>query len=234
MADFERVVIGNCTLYRADCRDVLPTLEGVDAVVTDPPYGGNYDTDYTRFTGCLSENRNWGERIYGDDEPFDPMPWLEYPKVCLWGYQHFARSVPVGTILVWNKKRETQLGTFLSDAELAWVNRGQGVYIRRHIWHGFDRETEREPVEHPTQKPVSLMKWCMERAGVEESDTVLDPFMGSGSTIIAAVQLGLPAIGIEIDPTYFAIACKRIAECNGDTGLYADARIKEAELFTED
>ncbi len=197
-------------LYCGDCLKLLPQLPAgiVDGVVSDPPYGGSYDTDYTRFSGGLSPNRNWGNGIVGDDKPFDPAPWLAFEQVCLWGYQHWAHRVPLGTILVWCKKRDTQLGTFLSDAELAWTNKGRGCYVCQHTWHGFDRDSERGKVLHPTQKPVALMRWCIERLG--GASIILDPFMGSGTTGVACVQTGREFVGIEIEPKYFDIAVTRI------------------------
>lgn len=197
-------------IYHGDCREVLLSLPKVDLVLTDPPYGGKYDTDYTRFSGGLSPNRNWGGGIIGDDSPFDPAPWLAFPSVCIWGYQHFAQRVPLGTILVWNKKRDTQLGTFLSDGELAWENRGMGVYVYPYVWHGFDRQGEREKVLHPTQKPRSLMIWCLSR--YPAAHLILDPFMGSGTTLRAAKDLGRQAIGIEIEEKYCEIAANRLRQ----------------------
>ena len=207
---------GAFRLYLADCLDVLPELEAgsVDAVCSDPPYGVNNDCDYTRFTGGLAPNHHHHQGIYGDDKPFDPSPWLEFPQVVLWGYQYFARDLPIGTTLVWNKKANNQLGTFLSDCELAWMKGGVGAYLFNHVWHGFDRQTERgEGILHPSQKPVALMRWCLSK--IKGGGAILDPFMGSGTTIVAAIRTGRRAIGIEKEPKYFAIAVKRIeAELN--------------------
>jgi DNA modification methylase len=130
----------------------------------------------------------------------------------MWGYQFFAQRLPLGTILVWNKKRDNQLGTFLSDAELAWEKGGQGVYLFSHIWHGFDRATERnEIIVHPSQKPVRLMEWCIERV-TQPGDLVLDPYMGSGSTGVACVNTNRRFIGIEIEERCCEIAVKRLAQ----------------------
>lgn len=203
---------GAVRLYLGDCLDVLPTLPSgsVDAVIADPPYGGNYNTDYTRFTGCLADNRNHGEGIIGDDKPFDPSPFAFARHRVFWGYQHFSAALPIGTILYWGKKRDNQLGTFLSDGELAWCSHGMGVYEFRHVWHGFDRESERGQVLHPTQKPVALMKWCMEVCGVPPIATVFDPYMGSGPIAEACVITGRKYIGCELDPTHFETAKRRI------------------------
>jgi site-specific DNA-methyltransferase (adenine-specific) len=203
-------------LRLGDCLTILPTLGKVDAVVTDPPWGVDADTDYTRFTNGLSDHRNHGEGISGDKTSFDPSPWLKYPFVALWGANCFAERLPIGRWLVWLKKRDNQIATFMSDAELCWVKRKKtprrapGVYVKRHIWHGFDRESERGRVLHPSQKPVEIMIWTMEMAGIPEGATVLDPYMGSGSTGEACIKTGRHFIGIESDPVHFATAQRRL------------------------
>lgn len=196
------------TLINGDCASV--DIPANAAIVSDPPYGSSTDTDYTRFTGGMHEQRNNFAPITGDDTPFDPARWITHPYVALFGYQFFADQLPVGTILVWNKKRSSQLGTFLSDAELAWMKGGKGVYLFHHVWNGFDRETERGKTLHPTQKPVVLMRWVINRMKLPTGTLIVDPYMGSGSTGIAAKQLGYDFMGIELDPTYYAIAEERI------------------------
>lgn len=199
-------------LNNGDCFKYTETvLSRVDAVVTDPPYGCKNNCDYTRFSGGLSPHRNYHSGIIGDDKPFSPSPWLAFPQVVLWGYQFFADKVPQGTVLVWNKRRESKLGKFMSDCELAWQKGGKGVYLFNHVWDGFDRETERGKVLHPSQKPVALMAWCIERI-TKPGDTVFDPFMGSGATGVACVQTGRNFIGCEIDENYFNIAKRRIEQ----------------------
>jgi DNA modification methylase len=211
-------------LYLGDCLDVLKRLPDrrVDAVVTDPPWGIDADTDYTRFIistrSCsLWPNNSWAP-IIGDDRPFDPTPWLACPKVAIWGANCFCDRLPIGQWLVWVKKSDNGLGKFMSDAELCWVNRKRtprrapGVYVFRHKWSGFDRASERGPTIHPTQKPIAVMRWTIQRLGLHAGSTILDPYMGSGTTGVAAAIEGMNFIGIEIDPTYFAIAKRRIAE----------------------
>jgi site-specific DNA-methyltransferase (adenine-specific) len=197
-------------LILGDCREIVPMLDvTIDAVATDPPYGCKNDCDYTRFTGGLSPSRDFHAGIQGDDQPFDPSPWLAYPKVALFGFQFFASRLPLGTVLVWNKKRPKQLGTFLSDCELAWLKGGKGCYLFNHVWHGFDRESERGKTLHPTQKPVAVWKWILGRMKLKPGATVLDPYMGCGSCGVACQELDLRYVGVEIEPRYFDVAVSR-------------------------
>ena len=197
------------TIYLGDALEITPALSGIDAVITDPPYGMDYDTNSTRFkAGHGGNNKDWGKRVLNDDKPFEPLPWLAFDKVILWGFNHFAARLPTGTTLVWLKKYDHLFGTFLSDAELAWMKGGCGVYCRRDT--SLLGET-RERI-HPTQKPLNIMKWCIEKAKVPAGGLILDPFMGSGTTLRAAKNLGLKAIGIEIEEKYCEIAAKRMAQ----------------------
>lgn len=198
-----------CTIYHGDCREILPQLEKVDLVLTDPPYGMNWS-----FSGQGSGKNGQGgtgsrfknKTIIGDDCEFDPSFLLKYKKVIIWGFQHFPQYFNRGTVLVWVKKYPDAYGTFLSDADLAWMNSGHGVYLSETINpSGFQSERE-----HPTQKPVSLMRWCIEKAG--GSGVVLDPFMGSGTTLVAAKNLGRKSIGIELEQKYCDIAIKRLRQ----------------------
>ncbi len=207
-------------VIEGDCLKVLPTLtERIDAVVTDPPYGMDWNTDSTRFTGGVDPEvrrgagrADWGA-VASDAEPFDPAPWLVYPKVVLWGCNHFAASLPVGTTLVWVKKYDEQFQTFLSDAELAWMKGGHGVYCHRKVFPPPSRMAENNgKVAHPCQKPIALMRWCLDMAKVPEGATVLDPYCGSGTVGVACVQSGRNYIGIEIDAAHAATARRRIGE----------------------
>ena len=213
---------GQIAIYHGDCREILPTLEPVDLVdlvLTDPPWGGSFNTDSTRFSGGKDREKkyglgraDWGP-IIGDDQPFDPEIFLDYPRVCLWGANHFASKLPVGTWLVWLKRADQMLGQFLSDCELAWMKGGYGVYMHRKQFPPPSRMSENYGrVAHPTQKPLSLMKWCIERTKCPESGLILDPFMGSGTTLRAAKDLGRRAIGIEIEERYCEVAVKRLAQ----------------------
>jgi len=202
-------------LYHADCLTMLPIA--ADAVISDPPYGMEWPADNTRFCGGSPESqrrrkgRGVTEKdgpILHDDEPFDPTPWLDYERVVLWGMHHYAQKLPKGTVLVWVKRFEQAYGTFLSDADLAWMKGGHGVYCRQ----GPMPQAMAAERLHPTQKPVELMAWCMDKAGVPEGATVLDPYMGSGSTGIACIRTGRNFVGIEKDARHYKTAVERIRQ----------------------
>ena len=229
---FHRVQIGDCTLYRADCRDVLPLLPNVDAVVTDPPYGIALNTDNLRFSGgnVASVNKRgnnggpaMGQAIIGDNKPFDPSFLLSFGDEQInWGWNHYPDKLPRGTCLIWLKRNDAAFGSFLSDAETAWFSRGHGVYCFRDLSNnGIANERE-----HPTQKPVSLMQWCIDFV---KGETILDPFLGSGTTGVACVKLGRKFIGIEIDDGYFDIACKRIEQAYAQGDFFVEAAKPKAE-----
>lgn len=204
-------------LYHADWRDVLPSLNAkIDMLLTDPPYGLDWDTDYRKIN--TGENQkdarhaNTWPQIHGDKEPFDPSPWLRYRHVIIWGANHFAARLPVGRLLIWDK-RHASGRSVLSHGEVAWMKGGHGVWIYAETCVGFNR-TER--VQHPTQKAQGLMRWCMTQAGSTwrrdrvNINRVLDPFCGSGTTLVAAKELGKQAIGIEIEERYCETAANRL------------------------
>lgn len=203
------------TIYHGDCREVLPTLEKVDLVLTDPPYGTDNDCDYTRFSGgqrknaTLPQGRIW-DAVHDDNQAFDPSFLLGFPNVVIWGANNFSDKLPPGALLVWDKKQAGLEGQFMSDAEVAWKKGGCGVFLFRHVWDGFNRASERGRHWHPTQKPVALLRWCLSL--FPKAQMVLDPFMGSGTTLRAAKDLGLSAIGIEIEEKYCAIAVERLRQ----------------------
>lgn len=205
-------------LLHGDCLEVLPTLDGIDAVVCDPPYGDAHDTDYTRFSGNAAAQGVY-KPIAGDAEPFDPTPWLKFGNVVLFGANRFSDRLPCGTWLVWDKRTPGGSKNVMSDAEVAWWSKGRGVYIYEHTWDGFNRASERQTNYHPTQKPVALMRWVLSKMRLKPGATVLDPYMGSGPVGVACVDLGLNYIGIERDAGYFAIAERRIAEAQMQTRM---------------
>ena len=212
-------------VIQGDCLEVMRGLEAesVDAVVTDPPWGVANNTDYTRFPSIRGNNIAF-RPICGDDEPFDPAPWLDFPAVVLFGANYYADKLPLGSWLVWLKRPDGVFGKWTSECELMWTNRGRGVWAIRHLWHGSVKDTERgERRQHPNQKPVALMEWCIKKAKVPEGGTILDPYCGSGSTLIAAMNLGYNAIGIEKDAEYCEIARRRIEFAQKNRGAKQEA-----------
>lgn len=213
------VIIGNATLYLGDCRDVLPTLGKVCAVITDPPYGIGKDGQVKTTGG--NGGRKAHEFLDWDSERpakeiFDAIL-AASDDIIIWGGNYFADLLPpTGKWLVWDKGQRINQ----SDGELAWTS-----------YHGALRIKVMNRVEllidgtdHPTQKPIRLMKWCIGLTR-DTAETVLDPFMGSGTTGVAAVQMGRKFIGIEREPKYFEIACRRIedAQRQGDMFLQGAA-----------
>lgn len=220
--------IGDCTLYLGDCLEILPTLGKVDAVVTDPPYGIGLNTDNSRFSGgntaSVARRGNGigpanGAPIINDAMPFDPSCLVDMScEKIVWGWNNYPDKLPRGACLVWLKRNDDAFGSFLSDAELAWMSKGHGVYCRRDLSNNAIA-LERG---HPTQKPVSLMEWCL--GFFPKAATILDPFMGSGTTGVACVNFGRKFIGIEIEPRYFDIACRRIEEAYRQPRLFAEPK----------
>jgi hypothetical protein len=183
-------------------------------VVSDPPYGVDWNTDYTRFTSGFNTPRTAHKAVANDAKPFDPSPWMAYPACVLWGANCYPERLQVGSWLVWDKRHKN--GTaFLADAEVAWMKGGHGVYIYAQTQQGCVRE---EPVQHPTQKPAGLMRWCIAKAAKDESLTILDPFAGVGSTLVAAKSIGRKGVGIEIEERYCEIAALRLSQNVLDLG----------------
>ena len=221
---FEEVTIGECRLILGDCREVLPLLPPVDLVLTDPPYGIDYRPDRVRGKprrkGAKIFNREW-EQVIGDKEKFDPSPFL-FTKAILWGANNYSDLLPSsGGWLFWDKKKA--VGFAGGHGELAWTNICKSPKLFTHMWDGFRRASEVNQHHHPTQKPVALMKWCLD---LSNSDgVVFDPFMGSGSTGVACAMEGRRFIGVEIDRSYFATACRRIEQAYAQPRLFEDAKV---------
>lgn len=207
------------TLYHGDCREILPLLGTDFAVVSDPPYGMAWNTDASRFSGGKFKAKRGSARpvIVADEVPFDPAPLVAYPRCVLWGFNHFHQKLDKGTLFVWIKKPAERYGTFLSDADIGWMKGGHGIYVHYAPWEGIVRGDEHaQRSVHPTQKPLPLMRWCIERVG--GSDPILDPYAGSGTTLVAAKQIGRKAVGIEIEERYCAVAAARLSQNVLDLG----------------
>jgi site-specific DNA-methyltransferase (adenine-specific) len=206
------------TIYHGNCREIMPELVlDVQVVVTDPPYG-------IRYSPSQNSAKAWGDKTFvgetvvrGDDEPFDPTPLLAFPAVVLFGANHYADQLPSSpSWIVWDK-RDGMTSNDFADCELVWTNLPGVARVFRHQWNGALRASERgEPRLHPTQKPLSLLRWIVGRC---PEGRILDPYMGSGTTLRAAKDLGRRAIGIEIEERYCEIAATRCAQEVFDFGL---------------
>ena len=209
------VQIGPATLYLGDCMDILPTLNKVDAVITDPPYGINENHKKVASRGKLAAATDYGEFDWDKSPPTNELIELIRTKgqyQAFFGGNYFNLP-PTSCWLVWDKMNS---GDF-ADCELAWTNWHKAVRRLQWRWNGMIRQGN-EKRYHPTQKPLEVMKWVIDLC--PKADTILDPFMGSGTTGVAAVQMGRKFIGIEREPQYFEIACERIKQA-----------LKQGQLF---
>ena len=213
-----RLLVGDCT----DAANVARLMGGerAQAGVIDPPYGINIvggNNTAGNFPGTNAP-RLKAEPIIGDDKPFDPSHLLGVADtLVLWGANHYADKLPASSKwLIWDKKdgafRESDLG----DCELAWTNQKGAARLLHHTWQGMYRkgEGERAARMHPTQKPVDLIEWCFDQCGVDDGAIVLDLYLGSGTTLIAAHRTGHRCYGMEISPRYADVILRR-AEAEG-------------------
>jgi site-specific DNA-methyltransferase (adenine-specific)/modification methylase len=212
----EKVVIGNATLYHGDCMEVMPTLEKVDAVVTDPPYGIGESSKNHKSRDKLAKSKDYGCDTW-DERPvqeFVPYAHEIANEVVIFGGNYYELP-PAKCWLVWDK--ENGANDF-ADAELAWTNLDKAVRLKRYMWNGMLRANKESRGDHPTQKPVGVMEWAV---GHTSGEMVLDPFMGSGTTGVACMNLGRKFIGIELERKYFDIACERIEAAQAQGRLFA-------------
>jgi DNA modification methylase len=208
------VQIGAATLYLGDCLEILPTLDKVDAVVTDPPYGlGDWNNRGTNAKRPFDSDitQLWDVKI--TQAHVDVLRDASRHQV-IWGGNYFCNMLPATKqMFVWNKGIRNM---HFNDCEIAWCSQF------REACRVFDYSpSAAEAKEHPTQKPVALMKWCIEKLP-DDSHTILDPFMGSGTTGVACAKLGRKFIGIEIEPKYFDIACERIDKAYAQPDLFIE------------
>lgn len=197
--------IGDATLYLGDCLEILPTLEPVDAVVTDPPYGIGEAAGKNASRTRLALAVDYGVDSWDDETVDAAMPLIREVsrQQVVFGGNYYDLP-PTSCWLVWDK--ENGANDF-ADAELAWTNLDKAVRLKRYMWNGMLRANNERRGDHPTQKPIGIMEWAIQHT---EANSILDPFMGSGTTGVACANLGRKFIGIEIEPKYFDIACERI------------------------
>jgi site-specific DNA-methyltransferase (adenine-specific) len=219
--------IGAATLYHARCEDVLPKQPRGAVVVSDPPYGIGYchagsgspvSNVAHQPNGGRSFHRH-SKPIAGDSEPFSPEPLMAWPCLLFGGNHFYSRLPDGGTFHVWDKHCGRGTDDNFSDAEFFWTSWRCKSEVFRFLWKGVlkDGQEGRERRVHPSQKPVALMRFCI---GMTKVETIIDPYMGSGSTGVAALRMGRSFIGIECDAQHFSTACHRI-----------EAAYKQADLF---
>lgn len=202
--------IGNATLYLADAAVVLPTLPEVDALLTDPPYGIGEAAGKNASRSKLAVSQDYGNLMW-DNKP--APQWLidcaisKARNAIIFGGNYYLLP-PSSCWLVWDKENGE---SDFADCELAWTNLKKAVRRITYQWHGMIRANNEPRGDHPTQKPVQVMEWAIMQLP-DGSETILDPFMGSGTTGVAAMNLGRKFIGIEREPAYFEAACRRMAK----------------------
>lgn len=188
---------GAVTIYHADCMDVLPTLGQFDLLLTDPPYG----------IGACNQTLGKGRKDFHRGDWDSTRPDISAVTVmaewqCIWGGNYFSDVLPpTNDWLIWHKAND---GRSFSECEMAWTNYGRQTRHLTHHWSG-------EIKSHPTQKPEPVMVWALSQAPAMVR-TVLDPFMGSGTTLVAAKRLGKVAVGIEREERYCEIAARRLSQ----------------------
>jgi len=208
------VRIGGQLLIEGDCIEVMAALPKVDAVLTDPPYGIDYGN-----AGGFSKKSGWkqwrGQAEWDAERPkqavFDAMRAASGEQI-IWGGNYFADMLPPS--MRWLSWDKGQRDFTLADFELAWTSQNKAA---RAMTYPRGKAAQ-DGKEHPTQKPVALMEWCL--GFLPDARTILDPFMGSGTTLVACQRLGRQGIGIELDPGYFDIACKRVQEVVNSPPLF--------------
>ena len=235
-------IIGDQLLINGDCREVMAVLPKVCAVLTDPPYGIDIAKAPTiGATGRNSQNHKLGSRSVTnykvskwDKCGMSVEQWSAIKEAAairiVWGGNHLAGVMGASHgMLVWDKKCQDGWDDTFSEIEVAWTNAISRAKGFRHLWAGAIRASEHRANvrQHPTQKPIALMEWCL--GFLPDAETILDPFMGSGTTLVACQRLGRQGIGIELDPDYYAIACKRVQEVVNNPPLFTIAPPKPTQ-----
>ena len=239
MTNIVKQVIGDAILYCGDCAEVFPLITKADAVVTDPPYGigaGDCKRGGTQRGNAIAPSKDYGRLDWDSKAPPTELIDLIISMgkwAVIFGGNYFQLP-PSSCWLVWDKVTGNN---GYADCELDWTNLECAVRKFTWQWKGMLQKDMKNKEErlHPTQKPIPVMKWCIGRLP-EGCHTILDPFMGSWTTGVACVQMGKRFIGIEREPKYFEIACKRIAEAYAQPDMFIMPQIPEpakpADLFS--
>lgn len=212
-------IINDCRLILGDCRDVLPTLGKFDLLLTDPPYGIGEAAGKNKSRSKLAVSKDYGDDDWDSAPPsaelINEIRELSKHQI-IFGGNYFILP-PTSCWLVWDKENGE---TDFADCELAWTNLPKAVRRIKYMWHGMLRANGEKRGDHPTQKPIGVMNWCLMQAP-DECKTVFDPFMGSGTTGVSCVGMGRSFTGIEREPKYFDIACRRIEDAYRQQRLFA-------------
>lgn len=226
-----RVMCGDST----DKATVEKLMDGkkADMVFTDPPYGMNLDTDYSKMPSTKAQGNKTHKAVIGDDQPFDfqLFAWIDTKEQIWFGANYYAKTLPdEGSWLVWDKRMEEKFDKmFGSGFEIAWSKTPHKQKIYRHNNTLFGGDTEARGKEHPTQKPTKLLVEMMDDMA-KDAKSVLDLFLGSGSTLIACEQTGRTCYGLELDPAYIDVICKRYQQLTGNMPILEETG--EAYDFT--
>jgi len=209
----KEVIIGNCRLILGDCLEVMPALGRVDAVLTDPPYGIGMSGGNVGYKGF----NNFVRKDWDNEAPDIAISYIKNIGVdyIIWGGNYFDLP-PARCYLVWDKGAGFK-GRSYAESELALTSLDANA--RTFTYDPLARG-DYKGKKHPAQKPIALMKWCL--GFLPNAETILDPFMGSGTTLVACAKLGRKGIGIELDESYFEIACKRVKEAYLQPDLFIE------------
>jgi DNA modification methylase len=204
-------VIGDQTLYLGDCMEIMPHLGKFNAVVTDPPYGINQAGGFFGAGGFSKpikrkEYQGSWDKFKPQQMAFDCILSISEKQI-IWGGNYFTDNLPQQNKWLWWDKCMT-MPTY-SDGELAWTNL-DGNSVKKIIYNNNGLQAKEKDRVHPTQKPLGVMKWCL--TFIPDAVTILDPFMGSGTTLVACADMGRKGTGIELNEDYFNIACKRVED----------------------
>jgi hypothetical protein len=206
------------TLFFGDCRDISHPF-GITDLITDPPYGQAFSYKAAKpiiFNTGAVKARKKSKPIAGDDVPFDPLPWTRFSRAAIFGAHLFFDRLPKGHLWAWDKSPAGTAGCDFVDCEMIWSNVRTPRNCHRQQWKGMARTRIMEDGQsrtqklHVSQKPIRALRWVMNNLGTEAGDTVLDPYMGSGSTAVACLAHGVNFVGIEKDPDNYRLAVDRL------------------------